>query len=64
MDLIPPQLVMRNNNDGHFKMNGHQAILEFKGGVTVNVPYNAVTRLPILVTFDDIDQAAQHLETS
>ena len=39
-------------------------MLEFKNGGTVRVPCNPVTSLPMSCSFDDVDAAADELETS
>ena len=64
VDLLPPQLIMRNSRDGWFRINGEEASLEFQDGSVVKVPTDSVTRLPMFVTFDSVDEAAQQLETS
>ena len=64
MDLVPPQTLMRNSNDGWFKINGEKAVLEFTNGDIVNVPFDPLTSLPMIYYFDDIDAAATKLETS
>ena len=64
VDLLPPQAIMRNGKYGWLRINGEHAQLQFRDGSLVNVPTNPVTRLPMFVTFDNIDQAAEQLETS
>ena len=50
VDLVPPQRIMRNSEDGWFKINGVCTVLEFNDGEKVNVPYDPLTSLPVSYT--------------
>ena len=62
IDLIPPQKIMRDASDGWFKINGHAARLEFRDGSVVSVPFDPVTSLPMLYSFDSVEKAAEQME--
>ena len=62
VDSVSPQKLMRNDKDGWFKINGDKAVLEFANGSTVKVPWDPLTSLPMLHSFDDVDSAAEKLE--
>ena len=64
IDLVPPQKLLRNDQDGWFKINGERAVLECKNGGSVQVPFDPVTNLPMLYWFEDADKAAKQLELS
>ena len=58
MDLVPPQKFMRDFNDEWFKINGDKAVLEFANGSIINVTYDLMMPLPMLYSFDDVNDAA------
>ena len=64
VDLVPPQKLMRTSTDGWSKMNGEKAQLEFRDGKIVSLPFDPVTSLPMLYSFENVDKAAEQLETS
>lgn len=64
MDLIPLQVIVRNRKGRWFKTNGEQAMFEFANKHHVNVDFDPATKLPILHFFDDVNKAAQELETA
>ena len=64
VDLVPPQVVVKNAREGWFKVNGEMAVLEFADGSIVTVPFDSVTRLPMFHFFDDAKAAAESLETA
>ena len=63
VDLVPPQKLMQKMSDGWFKINGERAMLDFKRGDAINVPFDPATGLPMFHFFDDADCAAKELET-
>ena len=59
IDLIPPQVIMRNNKDGWFRTNGAKAVLTFADGMEVDVGFDPVTRFPMIHMFDDADSIVE-----
>ena len=45
-------------------MNGRRAMLEFQDGGVVDCPFDPITSLPMLHSFDNVEAAAEQLETS
>lgn len=64
VNLIPPQVIMRNNNDGFFNVNGEQAMFEFADGEQVATGFDPITKLPMLHFFADVDKPGEALETA
>ena len=62
--LLPPQKLMKDEDDEWYRINDKRAELQFKDRKIVKTPINLKSNLPYIFLFQNVDESLEAINTS